>query len=280
MRKIGFVVDSTFGLKEHEIKDISVVPLKVIIEEEEYVDGTIDNSIVVKALKEKKDVKTSQPSPSMFVEAYEKQFELGYEHVICLTLSGTLSGTVNGANLAKNILENEKITVIDTQTAAVGSQYIIQEALRLAEAGKSIDEVLEKINEFVLTGSLLFSVDDLSTLVKNGRLRRMQALIGSLLRIKPILRFDKNVLSVEKKAKGIKGVYNYIKEEALKLVEENKKIILRITYVDSEENASNLKAEIDALNNENIIVDVMGLLSPVISAHIGLGGLGVYFIKK
>ncbi|MDY0277131.1 MAG: DegV family protein [Acholeplasma sp.] len=276
MRKIGFVVDSTFG---YEGNDVSIVPLKVIVNDKEYIEGSFDNEIVVKALHDKEHVKTSQPAPNMFVEAFEKQFELGYEHVICLTISSGLSGTINGANVAKDVLENDNITIIDTKTASVGSEYILEEAIKYAELGKSPQEVIDYINELIVKGSIIFSVNDLLTLVKNGRLSRLKAIVGSVLRVKPILRFKEGFLNVESKVRGLLGVFKYISDQVTEMLTKDE-VVVRITYVDSFEYAKNMEKTLLALNNPKLSVKIKGILSPVISAHVGLGGMGIYLAYK
>lgn len=276
MRKVGFVIDSTFTFKT---KDISVVPLKVIIDGVEHVEGQISNDLVVDALKNNRDLKTSQPTPNSYVEAYEHQLSLGYEHVICLTISSTLSGTVNGANVAKDIVDNDKITVIDTQSASVGATAVLENALAYAETGKSVEEVIAYINESVKKGSVIFSVDNLSTLVKNGRLSKVSAFIGGLLRVKPILRFKEGVLTVESKARGILGVFKYITAQVAEMVEKND-VVVRITYVDNLAYAEEMEKSILDLNKDKIDVQVRGIVSTVMAAHIGLGGMGIYLGVK
>lgn len=276
MRKVGFVIDSTFTFKA---KDISVVPLKVIIDGAEHLEGQISNDLVVDALKNNRDLKTSQPTPNSYVEAYEHQLSLGYEHVICLTISSTLSGTINGANVAKDIVDNEKITVIDTQSASVGATAVLENALAYAETGKSVEEVIAYINESVKKGSVIFSVDNLSTLVKNGRLSKVSAFIGGLLRVKPILRFKEGVLTVESKARGILGVFKYITAQVAEMVEKHD-VVVRITYVDNLAYAEEMEKSILDLNNDKIDVQVRGIVSTVMAAHIGLGGMGIYLGVK
>lgn len=276
MRKVGFVIDSTFTFKT---KDISVVPLKVIIDGAEHVEGQISNDLVVDALKNNRDLKTSQPTPNSYVEAYEHQLSLGYEHVICLTISSTLSGTINGANVAKDIVDNEKITVIDTQSASVGATAVLENALAYAETGKSVEEVIAYINESVKKGSVIFSVDNLNTLVKNGRLSKVSAFIGGLLRVKPILRFKEGVLTVESKARGILGVFKYITAQVAEMVQKHD-VVVRITYVDNLAYAEEMEKSILDLNNDKIDVQVRGIVSTVMAAHIGLGGMGIYLGVK
>jgi len=168
-RKVGLVVDSTFGLDETLVKTekITVAPLKVVIESEEYIDGQINPDLVVKALQEKKQVKTSQPSPDLFVKAYEKQLET-YDEVLCLTLSKTLSGTVNSATLAKTILNSDKVFVVDTESTINGSGYLAEKVLEYLNEGHSASEALSYLEQLKEQGSLIFTVDNLQTLHLNG----------------------------------------------------------------------------------------------------------------
>lgn len=271
MRKIGFVVDSTFGYNGNEA---IVVPLNVFLGEREFVDGQIENQAIVDALTKHERISTSQPSPSLFLEAYEKLLE-SYEHVICLTISKSLSGTFNSANLAKDMLETNNVTVIDTETIAVGALDILEKTLEFANDNQDLDAVLEKIELLKSKGSIIFSVDDLSTLVRNGRLGRISGFIGNVLKIKPILRFKQGVLDVEAKVRGLLGAFKYIVNQVSNLVLKDR-VDVKITYVDNEGYANRLLDMIAELNNENINAMVCGSVSPVVSAHIGLGGMGIY----
>ena len=275
MRKIGFVVDSTFGYKGNEA---TVVPLNVFIDDKEYVDGKFDGSLVVEALEKDLKMSTSQPSPNAFLNAYEKELAKGYEHVICLTIASSLSGTFNSANLGKDILENDNVTIIDTKTVNLGSEYILEEAIKYANLGKSLEEVIEYINDLISKGSIIFSVDNLQTLVKGGRLGRLSALIGSVLKIKPILRFKEGILNVEAKVRGLMGVFKYITNQVSELL-TGEKVVVRITYVDNKGYAENLERMINDLNDNNLDLNITGQLNASVAAHIGLGGMGIYLIK-
>lgn len=273
MRKVGFVIDSTFTYKN---EDISVVPLKIIIDDVEYIEGQFNHDIAVNAFKEGKLLKTSQPTPNLFVEAYEHQLSLGYEHVICLTISATLSGTINGANVAKDIVNSNNVTVIDTQSGTIGAAHIIDETLKFANEGKSLEEIISFINETIKKGSIIFSVDNLQTLVRNGRLSRVSALIGGLLKVKPILRFKEGVLTVESKARGLLGVFKYITNQVSEMIQERDKVVVRISYVDNIDYAKALEENIKALKSDKVDVKLSGVVSSVMAAHVGLGGLGIY----
>jgi DegV family protein with EDD domain len=278
-RKIGLVVDSTFGLSQAFIKEhqISVVPLKVLIDDKEYIDGNIDPDVVVKALQEGKHVKTSQPTPELFIQAYEEQLKM-FPQVLCITLSKTLSGTVNSATLAQTILENQNVYVVDSETTINGGLYLAEQMISYLNEGHNIVDALGYLEELKDRGSLIFTVDNLQTLVKNGRLGKVQAFIGNVLKIKPILRFRKGVLDLEHKVRSFKNVILYLTDEVKKMNLLGK-VTVYIAFVDRSVEAKELEHELFQLG-EQVNVKITGVISPVISAHVGLGGLGIYLTNE
>lgn len=274
-RTVGVVVDSTFGIDPLFQKEnrISVVPLKVIIDGKDYVDGNFDPKLVVHALENNLEVKTSQPSPEQFIKAFEEQLKL-YEYVICMTLSKTLSGTFNSAKLAKTILENEKVHVIDSESTINGGGYMTEKLITYLEEGHDVNQGLLYLEQLKYQGSILFTIDNLQSLIRSGRIGRVQAMIGNILKIKPILRFKQGVLDLEHKVRSFGNVILYLVEETKKLMIHDK-VIVRIAYVDQSIKAKELEHEIYRID-EKIDVKITGVISAVVSAHVGLGGLGIY----
>ena len=274
-RNIGLVVDSTFGLDKKYAKEnhITVVPLKVIIDDKEYVDGEIAPEIINQALYDRRDVKTSQPSPEQFIRAYEEQLEK-FDQVICMTISKSLSGTFNSANLGKTILENDNIYVVDSESNINGAAYLAEKLIEYLDEGHHISDALGYLEKIKEKGSLVFTVDNLQFLVRSGRINKVQAVIGNVLKIKPILRFERGVLDLESKVRGFNNVIAYLVKEVHKII-ENGKAIVRIAYVDKSVEAKMLEHEIYQIG-ENVSVKITGIISPVVSAHVGPGGLGIY----
>ena len=275
-KTVGLVVDSTFGLDDKFVKeeDIIVVPLKVMIDDQEFVDGKLDPNAVVKAMQEKKQVKTSQPSPDLFKAAYEKHLEK-YDEVLCLTLSKTLSGTINSAGLAKTILDHPKVVVVDTESTINGSGYLAEKVAEYINEGHTASEAVSYLDDLKEKGSLIFTVDNLQTLHLNGRLGKMSAFIGNILKIKPILRFRRGVLDVEHKVRSFHNVILYLKKQVEMMLEYGKDVVVRIAYVDRATEAKELEHELFQLGDK-VHVKLTGVISPIISAHVGLGGLGIY----
>lgn len=276
MRKVGIVIDSTFGMIENYAKDhnIGIVPLKVVIADEEFQDGKIDPDKVIEAFHNKIRVKTSQPTPELFITAINKQLER-YDEVICMTISKTLSGTLNSATLASTIIDNPKVHVVDSETTINGGAYLTERLVAYLDEGHNAEEGLKKLAELKNKGSLIFTVNDLQTLYHNGRLGLISSFIGNILRIKPILRFRDGVLELEKKVRGVTRAMEYLVKETKKLMTTGKQVFVRIAYVDRSVEAKELEHAIYQLG-EKVNVKLTGVISPVVSAHIGLGGLGIY----
>lgn len=274
-RTVGIVVDSTFGIDKTFVEqhNISVVPLEVIIDGRSYVDGTFDPNLVIKAIENKKDVKTSQPSPEQFIKAYEEQLK-SFSEVICLTISKSLSGTYNSANLGQTILENPKVYVVDSESTINGGGYITEKLIEYLDQGYDAQKGLFYVEQLKSRGSIIFTIDNLQALVKSGRLGKVQAFIGNILKVKPILRFKQGVLALEHKVRSFDNVILYLVEETKKTMSQGK-VIVRIAYVDQSIQAKELEHVIYQID-EQIDIKITGVISPVVSAHVGLGGLGIY----
>jgi DegV family protein with EDD domain len=275
--KIGVVVDSTFNLTPDFVAkhDIRVVYLDIIVGTETYKDGDLSNDQIYAFIDQNKKVSTSQPAPNRFMIAYQSLLDDGYEHVICLTVAQSLSGTYNSAVLARDMVdEKDRITVLDTKSAICGAAYLTERLIEHIESKPSVDGVIEALKADISHGSLIFTVDDLNIVVKSGRLSKIQGMIGNLLKIKPILRFDQGVLNVEHKVRSTEGVLNYLTTEVGKLSEKAKTVV-RITYTTTSDVAHQfcdiLKAKFD-----NVSVSVTGKISAVIAVHVGKAGLGIY----
>lgn len=278
MRKVGLVVDSTFGLSKEFIQEhqISVVPLKIMIDDKEYIDGSISPEITVSALRQGKHVKTSQPAPELFIKAFEEQLSV-YPQVLCITLSKTLSGTVNSATLAQTIMDNQNIYVVDSESTINGGLYLTEKMVEYLDEGHHIVDALGHLEELKEKGSLVFTIDNLQTLVKNGRIGKVSAIIGNVLKIKPILRFRSGVLELEHKVRSFKNVILYLTEEVKKMLYFGS-VTVYIAFVDRGIEAKELEHELAQLG-EQVKTKITGIISPVVSAHVGLGGLGIYLTQ-
>lgn len=222
MKKVKVITDSTADIPSELLEelDIGVVPLKVHLKGETYLDGvTIRPTEFYRLLQESDELPTtSQPSPVDFVEAYREAAEDGYTEILSIHLSSALSGTYQSALLAKSMVEDElNVTVIDSKGASYAFGIFVVEVARAAKAGRSLDECVAMVNRMIENNYVLFLVDTLDYLLKGGRIGKASAVVGSLLNIKPILSLssDGEVYPVEKvrgKSKAVERVFELLRE--------------------------------------------------------------------
>ncbi len=274
---IGIICDSTSSFSKQYIDDnnIEIVHLNVLIEGKSFVDAKeIENEAVFNAMDEGKKVTTSQPSPEQFLTAMN---EMSKKHskIICFVMSSGLSGTYNSARIAKDMYEGtSEIEIIDTRTSAMGIRACVEEFLSTKNV--QFQKRVQDLQTFISNSKTFLTIDDLQTLVNHGRMRASQAMIGNILKIKPLLTLDgEGKVEVFKKIRTHKKLLAYMKD----LVEESKSSKIYLTYVGKKENAiefSNLIT--DKLKGvEVVLCEEVG---PVLAVSLGKGGIGIFLPKN
>ena len=212
MKKVHIVTDSTADLKEEDILKygIHVVPLTIQIDGKTYIDGVDIQPEEFLEYDEKfaEIPKSSQPAAGVFKELYDKLGEDGSE-IISIHMTGGMSGTVKSAQAAAEMTDS-KVTVIDSMFISHALTFQVMEAAKLAEQGKSVTEIVERLNTIRKNTSLFVVVDSLDNLVKGGRIGKGKAMIGSLLNIKPIATLQDGVYTPVAKARSHKQVVAHL----------------------------------------------------------------------
>ncbi len=279
--EIAIVTDSTSDLSEEMIRDlknIEVIPLKVKLDGNTYYRDGVDitNKEFWKKLMEEGQLpKTSQPSPAEFKAMYEKLFARGYKKIISIHISGKLSGTQQAARVGKGMLTREQdVIIVDSKTVSFALGHIATESAKMAEERKPLYDILRWIEETKNLMKVYFVVKDLSYLQRGGRIGKASALIGSMLRIKPVLKVENGEISVESKVIGEKGALHHME----KIIKSSKtSIILYTGWGGSQSgltNADNLKAIAEKTKK----VDYRGRveIGPIIGSHAGsVYGMGI-----
>lgn len=211
LAEIAIVTDSTSDLTPELIKDLDVeiVPLKIKLDGNNYYREGIDISkreFWKRLITEGQLPKTSQPSPAEFKAMYERLFAKGYKKIISIHISGKLSGTQQAARVGKGMTSREgDIAIIDSKTTTFALGHIVTEAAKLAKERKSFKEIIDYIEETKESMKVYFVVKDLEFLQKGGRIGRASAVVGGLLKLKPVLKVENGEVSVEAKAIGERG---------------------------------------------------------------------------
>lgn len=280
--KFGLIVDSTCTISDEMLKkeDILKVPLTIYFNSDEHLDGTVTVDMLIDAFNKDVDIKTSQPTPDAFLQAMNDQLKK-YDEVVVLALTKTLSGTYNSAILAKDLCDSpEKVTVIDTESTGAGILYFVEKITELRAAEGTVKKAIELAEKIKKSNVFYITVDNLKYLTKGGRITRTKAIIGNMLKKKPVLKFKEGALGLDTTVRSFVGVKNYIVEQAKNTLDSGKKkVVVYINYVDDEHRANTMKDALLELGDK-IKVRIVGLVSPVVSAHVGPGTLGICVIEE
>ncbi len=278
MKKIKIVTDSTCDLPEEMVKDTSleIVPLKVLFGDDEYLDRFEIGSLDFFEMLEKRDdfPQTAQPAVGTFTQLYE---ELGKEadSIISIHLSSKLSGTYEAASMAAEMVEDVKVTVIDSQLASFALGFCVMRGLDVAERTGDHDQVLEAIHSFMDSVRVFFTVDTLEYLQKGGRIGKAQAILGSILNVKPILKLEEGEVRPLDKVRGRKKLF----ARQVELVDEYRhegldEYKVAIAHGNSLGEAQKLAREIE--KEYGVERPLISEIGPVIGTHTGPGIMGIF----
>jgi DegV family protein with EDD domain len=278
--KTAVVTDSTAYIPK-EMRDklqIHMIPLSVIFGNETYKEEVeIQASDFYEEVKTKELPTTSQPSTGEFLTLFEKLAK-DYDAVISVHLSSGISGTFQGAVTAGEMIEGIKVYPFDSEVSCMVQGFYAIEAAEMAQAGKGPDEIMARLNEMKTTTRAYFMADDLSHLQRGGRLSSAQAIIGSLLQVKPLLHFENKVIvpfeKIRTRKKAMKRIVDLLEEDA----KSGDAYRAAIIHANREDEAKEWKAELEEkFPNVEFLISYFG---PVIGTHLGEGSMGLGWVKK
>ena len=208
MSRVYIVTDSTADLTEEEVKqfEISIVPMNISIDDENYIDGV---TITKEEFKEKMIAsaelpKTAQPSIGRFVEVYDELGKNG-DSVISIQMMRSISGTVDAARQAADITETN-VTVVDSDFTSRSMGMIVKEAAKAAQEGKTVEEILEIVEDAKKRTTLYLTVVNLDNLIKGGRISQLMGMFSNLLNIKLFLQVINGKIEIIQKGRGLKSL--------------------------------------------------------------------------
>lgn len=208
---IQIITDSASDISQARAKEmgVTVLPLTVRFDEEEFIDGvTLSPEDLYYRLENSKGLpRTAQVTPLAFGEAFKKAREAGDE-VICINISLKLSGCYQSACIAREEFPEEDqahIRIIDSYQACTSQYILVEYAVRLRDEGHSLDEIAAEIEYWRNHVYMIGMVDTLEFLKRGGRVSAAAATFGSLLSIKPFITFENGVIEVIGKARGTKA---------------------------------------------------------------------------
>lgn len=274
---VAVVVDSTADIPQamRDALNISVVPLTILFGKDAYLDGVemTNDQFYTRLIEGNIHPTTSQPSPGAFAEVYERLAQ-DHEGIISVHISGKLSGTVRSAEQAKEMVPSVPIQVIDTGSVSMGSGFLGLEAARMAQAGKSLEEISARLEAMVPNVRLWAVLDTLKYLERGGRIGRTRAFLGTLLNVKPMIQIRGEVLPSEQVRTHKKALARMVELASAEAPYE----YLGVLYSTGEQYAQELADQLGNIFPRDQIL--VSQLTGVIGVHGGPGVVGVTGVKK
>lgn len=257
-----------------------VLSLSYLMDDVTYVSDGTDESIkrIYDSMRDGKMLKTSQVTPDMWENCFRELLAAGHD-VLTITFSGGLSGTSAAAFMAADEVREDypdrKLLVIDSLQASAGEGLMVRYALDNRAKGMSIEDNAAWVQQNVQNFIAWFTVDDLMHLHRGGRVSATSAIVGSLVRIKPIMRVDENgKLAVYEKCPGRKRSIRVLADKIIADIVNPEGQILHISHGDCFDEAQQLA---DLLKAALPIADVqISYVGSVIGAHTGPGVIAVF----
>jgi len=259
--------------------NIHMVPLSVVFDDHSYqeeIDITTE-AFYQKIKRADALPKTSQPSIGYITDKLE-ELAKEYDAVISIHLSSGISGTYQAVSSAGEMVEGIEVYTYDSEISCMAQGFYVLEAADMVKANENPKEIIERLDEMKSTIRAYFMVDDLNNLQRGGRLNGAQAIIGSLLQVKPILHFvDKVIVPFEKirtRKKAIKRIKEMYEADA------DAKGPIKIAFIHGNCEGAAEELKNDFLKKYPDSEAVISYFGPVIGTHLGEGAIGATWYKK
>lgn len=278
MAGVSIVTDSSCDLPQAlcEQYGIAVVPLTIRFGEEEFVDrvGLTPSQFWERSASSPVLPETAAPAPGAFEAAFRAAADAGADGVVCINLSSKLSATSQSAEAAARALAGKiPVRVVDSESVTMGLGMIVLDAVRRAEEGGTVDDVVAAAQDAARRCRVFGTLDTLENLKKGGRIGGAKALLGSLLSIKPVIVVENGKVEEGAKQRTRGRALRYLVE---RIVSEPG-TIEHLSVVNGA--AADLDAFLDLLAphfpRDQIVVADLGA---VIGAHAGIGTIGIAYL--
>lgn len=275
--KIAVITDSTAYLDQAYIDEyqIKIIPLNVIFKDETYRELIdLNTEDFYKRMRNETQLPTtSQPTIGDYVALLEELEREGYTDVIAIHLSSGISGAYQGAITANSMVEGIKVHPFDSEISCMVQGFYTLKASQLIRENVPLDSILKQLEEMKQAVNAYFIVDDLNNLKKGGRLNGAQALVGTMLQVKPILHFVDTKIVPYEKVRTKKRAMKRIEEQIAKEIDQSSEVSICVIHANDEEGALVWKNQLEEkFPKANVIISYFG---PVIGTHLGEGSLGV-----
>jgi DegV family protein with EDD domain len=277
-RKVAIVTDSISSMSQAMGREygVHVVPIHIQFGTNSYLDDiSLDSTRFYSLLAANHNLPTtSQPTAHDFLQVYQELAGKAGE-IVSIHASKKVSATVDSARAARKELPDVPIHVVDCQTLSMGQGLVVIAAARAADAGKSAEEIVQLVESLIPKVKVLFTVETLEYLRRGGRIGGATALLGSALKIKPVLHIaDGQVEPLEKPRTRKRAVARLI-ELMAEHVGDCEAVHAGVLHCNAPEEAEKLAQQMaDQFNCVELVITEAG---PTIGTHGGPGTVGVTF---
>ncbi|WP_018753336.1 DegV family protein [Paenibacillus sanguinis] len=280
MGSIKIFADSTCDLPSEWIQqyDIGIVPLYVTFTDQIYKDGV---DLTVPKLYDKVTEsgslpKTAAPSPADFIQSFAP-FVQEERQILYISLSSELSSTYQNALLAAAEFAEGDVTVFDSLNLSSGIGLLVMKAAHAVEQGKGIPEIIELLTAVRPQVETEFVIDSLDYLYKGGRCSGMQNIVGSLLKIRPVIKVVNGKMTPAYKIRGSRDkALDRLLSNALSHVEEMDQDLIFVTHSLADADAQLLRQALEQNTQATVAISDAGC---VISSHCGAKTIGILYTK-
>jgi len=282
MSTVGVLTDSCASIPERLIEElnIKVVPYYVHRGEEALRDLVdVQREEFFRWLATAKELpKTANPGPGDYLEGFKELAQRTHEIVsIHMTSvgSGAYQAAVMAREMAREVLPDVRIEVIDTRNVSLCHGWMVIEAARAALAGKSLDVIVQLVRDMIPITRMIQTADTLRYLYMGGRIGKAQHLVGSLLNIKPLIGMEDGIIVPLGQARSRVGAYRKIVSMIEEAVGHKGKVKVAFVHAAALEEAEKLRAM--AEERLTCVEVLMAELSPALGVHTGPGTAGVCY---
>lgn len=281
MSKVAVMTDSNSGITQMEAKEmgIRVVPMPFIIDGETYYeDISLSQEEFYERLQQNVTVSTSQPSVEDVIKYWEEALEEA-EEIVYIPMSSGLSGSCSTAMMLSQDFE-DKVQVVDNQRISVTQRQSVLDAIALAEAGKSAQQIKDILIQEKMESSIYIMLDTLTYLKRGGRITPAAAALGSALRLKPVLQIQGEKLDAftiaRTKKQGVSKMIAAMEADIQNRfdgMENIRNIHLEVAHTANEEAAEKFVQELkEHFGVQEIVCNPLSLS---VACHIGPGALAI-----
>jgi DegV family protein with EDD domain len=274
---IKIVADSTCNLSSDIVReyDLRIAPIAIQFEQETFEEGIdIDRALFYSKIDELGIIPTSsQPSPAWFARYYQELHEGGHE-ILVITVTRKHSGTFESAIMAKSMVPEAQVEIFDSASISLGTGWMVVEAARMAADGKSLPEILRRLETIRSQAYLYLTPQTLKYLQMSGRVGRLQGAIASMLQVKPIIYLEDGLLeageNVRTRSKALSRLIELIDER----LGREQAINLAVIHARSEKDGRWLLEQAKKICKVNEVL--MDELVASLAVHGGPGVIGIF----